>query len=232
MTNIYNYIQDFFALFFPDLCAACGKNLFKHEQVFCTNCIFHLPYTNHHQDPKNRVARQFWGRFPFVQAGAYVYFQKGNKVQNLMHQLKYNNRPECGYRMGELYAYTLKRSVDWVMPDAILPVPLHPDKKKKRSYNQSEFIARGMASILKIPVISDNLLRAANTETQTRKSRFDRYQNLQNAFLIREPKTLNSKHLLLVDDVITTGATLEACSIELLKLTNVRISIASLAFAD
>lgn len=226
------YFQDFVGLFFPELCAACGKNLFKNEEVICTNCIYHLPYTHHHQDPDNRVARQLWGRFPFAQAGAFVYFQKGNKVQHLMHQLKYNNRPETGIRMGKLYGAELKRSSEYILPDAIVPVPLHPKKQKKRSYNQSECIAKGMAEMLNIPVSSNNLCRTENTETQTRKTRFARYENLKEAFLIRDPAVLEHKHLLLVDDVITTGATLEACSAELLKLSGVRISIAALAFAE
>ena len=226
------YFHDFVGLFFPELCAACGKNLFKNEEVICTSCIFHLPYTHHHKDPDNRVARQLWGRFPFIQAGAFVYFRKGNKVQHLMHQLKYNNRPETGTRMGELYGAELKRSSEYILPDAIIPVPLHPQKKKKRLYNQSECIANGLAEALNIPVICNNLCRVENTETQTRKTRFARYENLKEAFLIRDPAALEHKHLLLVDDVITTGATLEACGTVLLELNSVRISIAALAFAE
>lgn len=232
MKTIYSYFQDFLALFFPELCAACGKNLFKNEQVICTNCIYHLPLTNFHSDPENRVARQLWGRFPFVQAGSFVYFQKGNKVQNIIHQLKYNNRPEAGFRMGQLYAYELSRSVKWQKPDLIIPVPLHPSKLKKRHYNQSEYIANGMATVLNIPTISNNLLRIENTETQTHKSRFARYENLKGAFIIQETGILNDKHILLVDDVMTTGATLEACSLELLHIEGLRISIATIAFAE
>lgn len=232
MKTIYSYFLDFLALFFPELCAACGKNLFKNEQVICTNCIYHLPLTNFHSDPENRVARQLWGRFPFIQAGSFVYFQKGNKVQNIMHQLKYNNRPEAGFRMGQLYAYELSRSGNWQKPDLLIPVPLHPSKLKKRHYNQSEYIANGIASVLNIPVIVNNLLRIENTETQTRKSRFARYENLKGAFLIKDTASLNDKHILLVDDVMTTGATLEACSVELLLIEGVHLSIATLAFAE
>lgn len=232
MIALNGYFTDFIGLFFPELCAACGKNLYKNEDVVCTNCIYHLPYTQHHLDPDNRVAKQLWGRFPFLQAGSFVYFKKGNKVQHIMHQLKYNNRPETGVKMGKLYGAELKRSTVWILPDAILPVPLHPKKKKLRHYNQSERIANGMAEVLGIPVISDNLYRAENTETQTRKTRFARYENLKEAFLIRRPEDLENKHLLIVDDVITTGATLEACSLELLNIKNVSISIATLAFAE
>lgn len=232
MNQLSAYFLDFAALFFPELCSACGKNLFSNEKVICTSCIYHLPYTNFHLDKENRVARQLWGRFHFEQASAFLYFQKGNKVQNMMHQLKYNNSPETGFRLGQLYANELSNSKNWEVPDAIIPVPLHPAKKKKRSYNQSEHIANGMASVLEVPVYAANLLRGADTETQTKKSRFARYENMKEAFNIFNPEMLFDKHILLVDDVITTGATLEACSNKLLSVKNVRISICSIAFAD
>jgi ComF family protein len=232
MNLLTSYFHDFIGLFFPELCAACGESLLKNEEVVCSSCIYYLPYTSHHLDPENRVARQLWGRFPFVQAGAYVYFQKGNKVQHLMHQLKYNHRPEAGFRMGKLYGLELVRSEGWALPDGIIPVPLHPAKQRKRGYNQSDHIARGLAEGLGIPVITDNLYRTHNTETQTKKARFERYENLQNAFRVRDAACLEGKHLLLVDDVITTGATLEACALRLLALQNVRVSIVALAFAE
>ncbi|MGB4773883.1 MAG: ComF family protein [Daejeonella sp.] len=232
MNAISGYLQDFLALFFPELCVACNKNLFKNEDIICTNCIYNLPYTNFHHDDENKVSRQLWGRFPFVQAGAFLYFKKGNKVQNIMHQLKYNNKPETGFKIGELYGLELKRSATWQIPDLIIPVPLHDKKLKKRTYNQSEYIARGMSSALDIPVSLHNLLRVSNTETQTKKSRFARYENLKDAFKIKNPELLINKHILLVDDVITTGATLEACSLALLSLEHVKISIAAIAFAE
>jgi ComF family protein len=231
MQTSLGFLRDFVGLFFPELCAACGRNLFKNEEVICTECIYHLPVTNHQLDADNAVARQLWGRIPFVQASAFTYFKKGNKVQKLMYQLKYNNRPMVGVRMGSLYAAELKRCDTWSLPDAIVPVPLHPRKRKKRGYNQSEHIAAGLANVLGIPVISDQLIRAENTATQTRKARWARYENLKEAFAVKDAGALENKHLLLVDDVITTGSTLEACSVELLKIKNVRISIAALAFA-
>jgi ComF family protein len=232
MNLLRSYFDDFVGLFFPELCAACAKNLFKNEDVICTSCIYHFPYTHHHKDPDNLVARQLWGRFEFSAAGSFAYFRKGNKVQHLMHQLKYAGRPEAGQRMGELYGAELKRSEIWQIPDAIIPVPLHPAKQRKRGYNQSESIAVGLAGALNIPVITNNLYRSENTETQTRKNRYDRYENLKDAFRVRNPADLEDKHILLVDDVITTGATIEACALVLLELKDVRISIATLAFAD
>lgn len=149
-----------------------------------------------------------------------------------MHQLKYNNRPEAGFRMGQLYAQALKNSEEWNKPDLIIPVPLHPAKLRKRQYNQSECIANGIATVLLIPVISNNLVRTENTETQTKKNRFARYENLAGVFVCRDPDVFTDKHILIVDDVITTGATLEACSIVLQEFGDVKISIAAIAFAE
>jgi len=178
------------------------------------------------------MARQLWGRFPFVQTIAFLYFRKGNRIQNLMHQLKYKKRPETGIRLGELYAYELKRSTTFKPADLIIPVPLHPVKFKKRGYNQSECIANGLSSILAIPVSNTNLVRLENTETQTKKSRYARYENLINAFHIRDESEFINKHVMLIDDVMTTGATLEACSILLQKIKGVEISICTIAYAE
>ncbi len=194
--------------------------------------MYHLPRTNFHNDPQNKMARQLWGRFLFEQAIAFVYFQKGNRVQNLMHQLKYNKRPEVGIRMGELYAWQLMRSGNWTNPDLIIPIPLHPKRLKKRGYNQSEQISKGLASVLNLPLSTHNLVRMDNTESQTKKSRFARYENLKDAFVVKNSSELIKKHIVLVDDVMTTGATMEACSIELLKIEGLKISICTMAYAE
>ncbi|MEJ7778259.1 MAG: ComF family protein [Daejeonella sp.] len=230
--TLNHYFQDFLSLFFPELCAGCGTNLFRNEDVICTNCIYQLPVTNFHKDPLNKLAKQLWGRFIFCQACSYVYFRKGSRIQNIMHQLKYNKRPEAGVRMGKLYAYVLNSSVEWYKPDLIVPVPLHPQKLKQRGYNQSESISQGLASVLHIPVLSDHLTRIENTETQTRKSRFERYENLKSAFYCKDKISLAGKHILLVDDVMTTGATLEACAAVLLGVEGTVISIVTLAFTE
>ncbi|MCF8452068.1 MAG: ComF family protein [Pedobacter sp.] len=232
MKRFLAYFNDLFCLFFPELCAACGRNLFKNENIICTDCIYHLPRTNFHIDTQNKMARQLWGRFNFEQAIAFVYFQKGNRVQNLMHQLKYNKKPEVGIRIGELYAWQLIRSEGWVNPDLIIPIPLHPVRLKKRGYNQSEEISKGLASVLKLPVSTQHLIRTENTESQTKKSRFARYENLKDAFIIKNATELIQKHIILVDDVMTTGATVEACSNELLKIEGLKISICTLAYAE
>lgn len=232
MKEILSYLKDLIALFFPELCAACGRSLYRTERIICTTCIYHLPLTHFHNDPDNKMARQLWGRFPFVQTIAFLYFRKGNRIQNLMHQLKYKKSPETGSRLGELYAYELKRSTTFKQADLIIPVPLHPAKFKKRGYNQSECIANGLSSILTIPVSATNLVRLENTETQTKKSRYARYENLINAFYIHDESEFINKHVMLIDDVMTTGATLEACSILLQKIEGVEISICTIAYAE
>jgi len=231
MNAILRYAEDFFSLFFPELCSGCGKNLYKSESLICTECIYHLPYTNFHIDKDNRVARQLWGRIPFNHACAYLYFQKGLRVQNLMHQLKYNNKPGVAYKLGEMYGMQLLNSEMVRDIEVIIPVPLHPARQKKRGYNQSEYFAYGLSNSLKIPV-NLNLSRKVYTQTQTRKSRFMRYENMKEVFDIAQGHNLENKHALLVDDVITTGATIEACALELTKIAGLKISIATIAFAN
>jgi ComF family protein len=232
MNAVKTYAEDFFSLFFPQLCSGCGKNLLKGELVICTDCIYHLPYTNFHLDPDNAVARQLWGRIPFQAAYAYLHFQKGLRVQSLLHQLKYNNKPEVGLKLGELYGIQLSKAVTEINSiSAIIPVPLHPAKEKKRGYNQSECFARGLSKSLNIP-LNTNLKRKIFTDTQTKKSRFVRYENMQDVFVVDDCKPLENAHVLLVDDVITTGATLEACALELLKVNGIQLSIATIAFAN
>ena len=231
MNRILRLADDFFSLFFPQLCSGCGKSLFKNENTICTSCIYHLPYTNFHQDADNRVAQQLWGRIPFNSAGAYLYFQKGSRVQSLMHQLKYNNKPETAFKLGEMYGMQLKDATVLQNIDTIIPVPLHPARQRKRGYNQSEHIAKGLSHSLNIPVNS-NLNRRIFTQTQTKKSRFVRYENMKDVFYVDEAHQLINKHILLVDDVITTGATIEACALELLKIDGLKVSIATIAFAN
>ncbi len=230
MNVVLNYAGDFFSLFFPELCPACGGGLVKNESVVCTECRFQLPYTNSHLQLDNPIARQFWGRFPFVYAIACLYFYKNSKVQKLIHQLKYNHKPEVGLWLGQTYGSQIRDFISVDPPDIIVPVPLHKSRERKRGYNQSERIANGLSAVLDIPVDSESLLRNLATNTQTKKSRFFRSENMTNAFGIAKPENLEGKHLLIVDDVITTGATVEACALTLLTVPGVRVSIASIAF--
>lgn len=194
--------------------------------------MYHLPYTNFQLHSDNRVARQLWGRLPFVNASAFLYFHKGTRVQNLMHQLKYAGKIEIGQKLGEMCGDVLAGSDAYRDVDLIIPVPLHARRLKERGYNQSECFARGLSLSMNVEMSEKALKRVIGTPSQTRKSRFSRYENMLDAFEVALPELVSGKHILLVDDVITTGATIEACGLKLLEQAGVKISIATIAFTD
>ncbi len=227
-----SYLSDFIALIFPQLCQVCGTNLVTGEKLICTGCTYDLPYTNFHKQKDNVVARQLWGRIDVDMAYVLLYFYKGGKVQNMMHSFKYRNMPLIGNKLGSLAGTQLKDSQWAGKIDVIVPVPLHPKKLRLRGYNQSAQFAHGLAEQLKVPVELDNLIRLKHTDTQTKKSRFSRYENMKEVFVVAEPEKLEGKHILLVDDIITTGSTLEACGIELLKIPGLKLSVAAIAYAE
>jgi len=175
----------------------------------------------------------FWGRLPVDAATAFLFFKKGGMVQTLVHKLKYQNAPFIGYELGKLLGFDLRENDDYFkIPDLIMPVPLHWKKEKRRGYNQSTHFARGIAEVLEKPIDTSNLYRKIHTSTQTKKSRYNRWENVSEVFGLKKTDLIAAKHVLLVDDVITTGATLEACGQILLQQTDVTISIATLAVAD
>ncbi len=219
-------------LLFPVLCNGCGKHLYEGENEICTKCLFDLPYTDYHLYSANRVAKQLWGRLNCSAAMAMLYFKKGTKVQNLIHSLKYKDQIAVGVTLGNLLGERLKLSDHYSTIDLIIPVPLHPKKERTRGYNQSKFIADGVAEVLKAPVSNLHLLRKLSTSSQTKKSRYSRYENMQEVFQISNAEELKNLHILLVDDVITTGATLEACGNTLLTTNLAKLSIAAVAFAE
>ncbi|QHS54577.1 ComF family protein [Mucilaginibacter sp. 14171R-50] len=226
------YLADFTSLIFPQLCAACSASLMANEDILCTDCLYNLPFTNFHQQPDNIVARQFWGRLNIEAAYALYYFNKGSKVQNMVHHLKYNGMHQIGNLLGVIAAKQLIKNPVFSTVDYIIPVPLYKKRLKTRGYNQSACFAEGLAAVLNATVEADNLIRVVATRTQTHKSRFARFQNMQEVFAIARPKELEDKHVLLVDDIITTGSTLEACGIELLKIPGLKLSIATIAYAE
>jgi ComF family protein len=227
-----NYLSDFAALLFPELCMACGESLIATEKLLCTDCHYSLPFTNFHLQPDNVVARQFWGKIDLQGAYALYYFAKGGKVQNLMHHFKYNGIHRIGNLLGSIAGSQLSTSEQFNTVDFIIPVPLHKSRLKKRGYNQSTCFAKGLAPKLKAVVKEDNLVRLKATDTQTHRSRFARFENMQEVFEVKYPEKLINKHVLLVDDIITTGSTLEACSMELLKVPGLKLSIATIAYAE
>jgi ComF family protein len=218
-------------LIFPRLCVTCGDKLIEQEQSICLHCLHHIPRTNFHLEPENRVAQLFYGRVKIEFATSFFYFSKGSKYQSLLHNLKYKGMKELGTEIGKHFGIDLLQSDDFSSVDLICPVPLHPQKEKKRGYNQSWWIASGIASQMQKTLSADNLKRVTATETQTRKNRFERWQNVEGIFELNDPEAFSGKHILLVDDVVTTGSTLEACAQAILSKTDARVSIATLATA-
>lgn len=228
----HTYLADFVALFFPQLCQACDASLVGHEEVLCTECLYTLPYTDYHLQADNLVARQFWGKIPLRAGYALLHFSKGGKVQHMVHQLKYQNMPQIGNQLGKLAGEQLLLHEVMKTADCIIPVPLHKSKLKTRGYNQSTRFAEGLAKAMQVAVEDFNLIRTQATETQTHKSRFSRFENMKEVFAVRYPEKLAGKHVLLVDDIATTGSTLEACALELLKIPGLSVSIATIAYAE
>jgi ComF family protein len=226
------YLADFVSLLFPELCAACRESLVANEHLICTDCLYNLPFTNFHLQPDNIVARQFWGKIPIEGAYAFYYFTKGGKIQNLMHQFKYNGMKQIGNLLGNIAGEQLLKNDIFKTADLIIPVPLHKKRMKQRGYNQSTCFAQGLAQKLNAAVEDNNLVRTIATETQTHKSRFARFENMQEVFVVKDPDKLINKHVLLVDDIITTGSTLEACGAQLLKVEGLKLSIATIAYAE
>jgi ComF family protein len=225
------YLADFAALLFPELCPACQASLVAGEHILCSDCRFNLPFTNFHQQPANIVAQQFWGKINIEAAYALYYFHKGGKIQNLMHHFKYKGMLQIGNLLGSIAGAQLASNNVFNTADVIIPVPLHKRRLRERGYNQSACFAYGLAEKLNAVVDEHSLVRTVATKTQTQRSRFARFENMQNVFAVKDPAALEGKHVLLVDDIVTTGSTLEACGAELLKVAGLKLSIATIAYA-
>jgi ComF family protein len=231
MSYLYDFWDDFISLLFPRLCYACGACLLRNEKLWCTECYVVIPRTNYHNSPDNPLARLFWGRCLIEKAAAFSFYNKGSRIRNLIHALKYNGISEIGFGLGRIYGLTLKSSGFLNDIDLIIPVPLHPAKKRSRGFNQSEMIARGIADIAQLPLDIGSLVRSNASATQTKRSRYERWTNVDGIFQVIQPSEIQGKHILLVDDVITTGSTIESCTNELLAVGGVRVSVVALAFA-
>lgn len=232
MLLLNRFFQDFIGLLYPHLCNGCLKPIYFGESMICTSCLFEIPYTDDFLNPDNRVAKQFWARIKFDAAMALLHFKKGSRVQSMLHQLKYRGKVELGRLLGNMIAEKLLLSKQYKEIDLIIPVPMHRKKLYQRGYNQSLCIAEGISEVLKLPINVDALLKVRETATQTHKGRLSRNENMTSVFEVARPLELEGKHVLLVDDVITTGATIEACGIELWMAGIQNLSIAAVAFAD
>jgi ComF family protein len=229
--KIPGFIEDFISLLYPRVCAACGNSLFKHEEIICTYCLYHLPKTNYHLLEESPLDKVFWGRAQLKNTAALYTFQKKSKVQHLIHQLKYKGRMDVGIHLGELFGADLIKAEAFRDIIKVVPVPLHPEKQRKRGYNQSEQFAIGLAKAMNIEMDATSFIRTVDTATQTRKSRFARWENVKEIFKVTAPEKLANSHILLVDDVITTGATLESAAHILLAIEGVKLSVACIGFA-
>ena len=203
----------------------------RNESLICTECYVVIPRTNYHYEKDNPVAQLFWGRCMIEKAAAFSYYNKGSRIRNLIHNLKYKGIREIGYELGRIYGLSLEASGFTKDIDLIIPVPLHPAKKRIRGFNQSEIISMGIADVAQLPVDIKSLARIIVSATQTKRSRYERWTNVEGIFQVIDPQTIMGKHVLLVDDVITTGSTIESCTNELLKIEGVKVSVVALAFA-
>lgn len=223
-------LKEVFAIFFPEMCLCCNDYLASHESVICLNCRHDLPLTNFSFEENNLIEKSFYGRIPLENATSLFYFFKKGNVQHLIHQLKYHNQQQVGTFIGDWLGEQLVESERFNTIDCILPVPLHPKKFKKRGYNQVTTFGESLAKKLAIPYQEHILTRVSSTNTQTKKMRLDRWKNVQELFHVENNFALENKHILLIDDVITTGATLEACYEALSHTKNLKISIACMAY--
>lgn len=227
---ITELFSDFVSLFFPNCCVACSDSLAKGEDLVCTRCILEMPQTNHHKQIQNSLQVRLSNRFELTHAVALFKFAKSSRVQHLLHALKYKNRPEVGIMLGKVLGQRIQDS-EIEKSDLIIPVPLHPSRKRKRGYNQSAKFAEGLSQKLSVPFSDGILSRKIKTETQTKKSKLNRWQNVSEVFQVKDPHTVKGKRILLVDDVITTGATIEACAHVLKQNGCAEISIVCIAEA-
>lgn len=231
MFALKTYAVSLFRLLFPKLCVVCGRPLVWGEKTLCLNCLCAMPRTHYQHQVDHPVEQLFWGKLPIERAMAWCHFVKGGTLQTLLHALKYHHRPDVGVVLGRQMAL---ECAAWLQPiDAIVPIALHNNRLQKRGYNQAVCIAQGIASVMDVPVCCGVLVRSVDTATQTKMRVFERYENTQGIFSVTNGHELAHKHVLLVDDVITTGATLLAAAQTLYKeIPTCKISIATLAVAS
>ncbi|MEP6700996.1 MAG: phosphoribosyltransferase family protein, partial [Bacteroidota bacterium] len=216
--------DSFLHLLFPHVCTGCGSDILNEETVLCMRCIDAMPETDFELHPNNPVEKLFWGRLPLVGGTAQFYFTKESIMQHLIQQFKYKGNKDLGLQLGRIMGEQIQKSGRFEI-NALIPLPLFPAKEKRRGFNQATILCQGMAQYMKIPVLDKVVIRPQHTETQTKKGRIERWKNMEGKFILACPQDIRNKHVLLVDDVVTTGATLEACGNELLKAENVRLSV-------
>ncbi len=230
-TKLYRWGHDLAGLFIPRRCGGCDKGLMHFEHCLCMACEHDLPRTRFHEDPDNRVEQLFRGKVQLTAASAFLLFTPTGMVQQMLHRLKYHHDRQLGLHMGRLMGEDLANSLRFSSVDALLPVPLHPRKEHMRGYNQSQVLVDGMRQRWPVESIGKGLVRVIRTPSQTRRSRLDRWLNVKEAFHLPRPEDLRGRHVLIVDDVVTTGATLEGCVKALSAVPEIRISVFTAACA-
>ncbi|MBO5809470.1 MAG: ComF family protein [Bacteroidales bacterium] len=219
-------------LFYPRVCAACGNLLMSKEETVCLSCRYLLPKTLYEKNADNPLAQMFYGQINFHAVTAEFFFSKTGKVQHLLHQLKYEGNKDAGFFLGQQLGESIKETELFQRIDYIIPIPLHPKKEHIRGYNQSHVIAQGVEDVTEIPIMKDCLYRKVFTSTQTKKSREERWNNVKDIFDIKNGERLKGQHILLIDDVLTTGATLMAAGETLSQIPDIKISVATAACAS
>lgn len=223
-------MHDFSHLFFPHNCLGCYSDVLSNEHFLCAECFSKLPETGFFEHANNAMEKIFYGRIPVQQAGCAFYFNDHSILHQLVLQLKYRGRKDIGIYLGKLMRNHLLESGRFDHLDAVIALPLNKAKENKRGYNQSAILAGKIAESLQIPLLENVIERKIFTESQTTKSRIARWENMQNIFSVIDPAAIENKHILLVDDIITTGATLEGCGMEILQTQGASLSLATLAF--
>lgn len=224
-------INDFLSLIYPRYCPACGILMYQHERGLCRLCLLKLPKSGFHQVSDNKLSQLLGGRVPLEKTLCLYLFEKSGKVQKLVHAIKYKGQKDLAQYLGKLLGNEVKNSIDPGYFDLIIPVPLHPKKEKARGYNQSAEFAKGLARTLKVPLEEQAVFRIKESSTQTRKKKFERWENVEGIFERNHLLDLSNKHLLLVDDVVTTGATIEALWECLKGQADIKVSVACLGYA-
>lgn len=224
------YLSSFLHLFYPHNCEGCGSDVLPGSQFLCARCMHRLPETGFFSKPDNPVEKLFYGRSSVRHAGAAYYFTKNSLLQHILVQLKYRNNKEAGYFLGRMMGHAFTRSERFSGVDLLIPLPLNHKKEQMRGYNQAELICTGVSEVWRKPVCNNAVMRTRFTETQTKQNRISRWQNMDGVFEITNPAIIAGKHILLIDDVITTGATLEACGSVIQKVQGAELSIAAAAY--
>jgi ComF family protein len=231
MKKILRLLENILAFFYPHICVSCLRALKQKEQFFCLKCLHQLPETHYHELEHNPLIYNFMGRVNVENIYSFLFYRKGNSVQSILHQIKYKGGKELASFLGSYYGKQLIDHQNLEDIDFLIPIPLHKKKEKKRGYNQSEWLVKGFSEAINKPYLNTVLIRKEFTETQTKKGRFNRWENVKDVFGVINPEQIKNKHILICDDVLTTGATLEAAIVKLREVEGVKVSVITLAVA-